>query len=97
MTTIEKQLERKLRAAIEGKGGLCLKLSAQFFTGLPERLCLLPGGQAFFVELKGKGFKPSARQAYVHKQLKKLGFVVFVADTNEALDLTLTAADYVKP
>lgn len=97
MTTLEKLLERKLRAAIEEKGGMCLKLSAQYFTGLPDRLCLLPGGQAFFVELKGKGVKPTPRQAYVHQQLRKLGFTVFVADTNDKLDLTLTVHDYVKP
>jgi hypothetical protein len=97
MNTLEKLLERKLRAAIEEKGGLCLKLSAQFFTGLPDRLCLLPGGHVFFVELKGEGVRVSARQAYVHRQLRKLGFAVFVAGTNDALDLTLTAADYAKP
>jgi hypothetical protein len=97
VNTLEKLLERKLRAAIEEKGGLCLKLSAQYFTGLPDRLCLLPGGQAFFVELKSEGVKTSARQAYVHWQLRKLGFHVFVVGTNDALDLTLTAAGYAKP
>jgi hypothetical protein len=94
MTTTEKKLEKKLRAAIEEKGGLCLKLGAQFFTGLPDRLCLLPGGQAFFVELKSEKYNPSPRQLFVHKQLRKLGFTVFVAGTNEALDLTLTVSNY---
>lgn len=97
MTTEEKRLERMLRQAIEGKGGLCLKLSAQYFTGLPDRLCLLPGGQVLFVELKSEGVKTSARQAFVHGQLRKLGFTVFVADTNAALELMLTVADYAKP
>lgn len=94
MNTEEKILERKLRTAIEEKGGLCLKLSPQFFTGLPDRLCLLPGGKVFFVELKGKDFKPSPRQAYVHRQLRKLGFTVFLADTNANLELILTVEGY---
>jgi hypothetical protein len=96
MNTLEKLLERKLRTAIEEKGGLCLKLSAQFFTGLPDRICLLPEGRVFFVELKGKDYKTTPRQDYVHKQLRKLGFIVFIADTNANLDLVLTCTDYAK-
>ena len=45
----EKHLERLLKNTVEGTmNGLCLKLLSQHITGLPDRLCILPGGKAFF-------------------------------------------------
>lgn len=89
----EKKIEKKLRLGVERLGGLCLKMPATFFAGIPDRLCLLPGALAFFVETKGEGLKLRPRQVYVAKQLEALGFKVYVAN-NEALveDLLKAAA-----
>lgn len=83
--TTEKTIETKLRLGIESLGGLCIKIPATFFAGIPDRLCLLPGGVAFFVETKATGLKPRPRQIWVHNKLKALGFKVFVVNSMEAV------------
>lgn len=82
----EKLIERKLRERVARAGGICLKINSQFFTGLPDRLVLLPGGRVFFVELKSTGRKQSERQIVVSEQLRKLGFPVTVIDDENGLE-----------
>lgn len=82
----EKYLEKRLREAVERLGGLCIKLLPFLFTGLPDRMVLLPGGKIYFVELKTTGADMRPRQKYVKKQLEKLGFKVFIIDTHLALE-----------
>lgn len=81
----EKVLEAGLYLAVGSKNGLCLKMLGLQFTGLPDRLCLLPGAKIFFAEIKSTGKKLRPRQEYVKKQLEKLGFKYYVIDTEEAL------------
>lgn len=81
----EAYIESRLKQAIERLGGLCIKLWALSFTGLPDRLILLPGGKVFFVETKHSEKNPRKRQLVVHQQLRSLGFMVFVIRTNEDL------------
>jgi len=85
----EKLLERKLRIGVEKRGGECWKLAGGFVTGLPDRLILLPGGRAAFAEVKTTGEKPKPRQVYIIKLLLKLGFPVFVIDSEETLQKCL--------
>ena len=87
---IEKKLERGLVVETRYYGGLCIKLWAVSFTGLPDRLVLLPGGVIRFVEVKTAGKKPTARQLYVHKQLTLLGFKVVVLDHQNKFDEIFT-------
>lgn len=87
--TTEKTIETKLRLGIESLGGLCIKIPATFFAGIPDRLCLLPGGRAFFVETKATGLKPRPRQEYVKKQLEALGFTVYVVNSLEGVTALL--------
>lgn len=82
----EKYLERKLREYIESKGGKCIKLIPFNSDGIPDRLCLLPGGLAIFVEVKTKGQKPRKLQLYWHKLLDSLGFIVYVLDSYDKLE-----------
>ena len=82
----EKKLERKLNQDIKNLGGLSIKLLSSQVTGLPDRLCLLPGGRLFFVEVKTTGKKPNKIQDFVHRQFRALGFVVAVIDTTEKLN-----------
>ena len=72
----EKHVEAKYRDAVKAKGGICIKLVAVSFTGLPDRLTLLPGARIWFCEFKfGKG-SLSARQIVVKGILERLGFEV---------------------
>lgn len=74
----ERDIEKKYKKAIEDKGGMCLKLSSQYFSGLPDRLVILPGGDIFFVEFKSPTGILSMRQRSVIRQLKELGVRVEV-------------------
>lgn len=81
MKESEKLIEAKLREAVKKRGGIAIKLLAQFHRGLPDRILLLPGGRAFFVELKSTGCKPGLLQTKAHEMLRSLGFSVYVIDT----------------
>ena len=85
----EKVIERKLLRWVKDAGGKCIKLSSQFYTGLPDRMILLPGGHMFYCELKSTGKQPSKIQKIVHKELTALGFKVYVVDNTEDLSAML--------
>lgn len=77
----EKAIEHKLVEMCKEYGALCIKLLTYQFTGLPDRMCLFPGGTIVFVELKSTGEKPRKIQLAIHKKLKELGFRVETIDT----------------
>jgi len=88
---LEEVVEDALVGGVEALGGFCWKLRMPWFTGVPDRLALLPGGRVFFVELKRpKGGKLSRRQEIVHSQLKKLGFNVLTLNTVELVTCFLS-------
>jgi len=76
----EKLIERKLTAKLREIGGWSIKILSVHINGLPDRLCLLPGGRLFFAEVKTTKKKPEKIQLHVHKRLRKLGFRVEVID-----------------
>lgn len=59
---------------------LCLKFNAPGARGVPDRLVLLPGGIALFIEFKAPGKAPSRLQAHQHARLRRKGFDVLVTD-----------------
>lgn len=76
MTPLEKEIEQKLRDMILRHKGLCLKWVCPGWLGVPDRICLLPNGIIFFVELKRpKGGKRSEMQKWWAKKLTDLGFL----------------------
>lgn len=77
----ESSIEKRLVTEVERVGGWCLKLPAIHNAGLPDRLCLFPGGEVVFVELKAFGKKPRKIQILMHQKLKALGFRVEAIDT----------------
>lgn len=83
----EAQLEQKMKKTVEARGGMFLKWTSPGFTGVPDRIALLPGGRAVFVEVKKPGTKDgrSPRQKRVAFQLSELGFDVVRADSLEDL------------
>lgn len=82
----EKLIERKLRESVKKLGGLAIKFFVLSFTGFPDRIVLMPGGRIWFVELKSTGKKPKGRQPIVIQMLQKLGFEVWVIDSQYLLD-----------
>ena len=75
MTKLEKDIERKLRLSVAAAGGKCLKWTCPGWSGVPDRLVLLPGGRIIFVETKRpKGGKLSAMQEWWRDELLRLGF-----------------------
>lgn len=81
----EKLVERKLVELTKINNGMCIKLLCNHILGLPDRLCLFPGGKLAFVELKTTGEKPKRIQLFMHKKLRALGFRVEVIDTVEGV------------
>lgn len=82
----EKVLERKLAREVEKAGGWSLKMLSTHLTGLPDRVCLMPGGKTFFVEVKTTGEKPTKIQLHQHRKLKRLGFEVYVVDNSQDIN-----------
>ena len=82
----EKYLERKLCAEVKAMGGIAYKFVSPGRRGVPDRMCVLPGGRVVFVELKSYGKKPTPLQEIEIGRLKDLGFEVFVIDSSEKLD-----------
>ncbi len=81
----EKLLECKLVKSVKAVGGIAAKFVSPGFDGMPDRLVLMPGGRAAFVEVKAPGCKPRALQLHRHRLLRRLGFVVFVLDEPEQI------------
>ena len=79
---IEKRIVRKIRSA----GGLCLKWVSPGFTGVPDRIILLPGKRIVFAEIKRPGEDLRPRQKRVRQQIEDLGFTVLRVTGEEDLD-----------
>ena len=79
--TNEREIERKLVLKVKNMGGLALKFISPGLAGVPDRIVLLPKGKIAFVELKAPGKKPRPLQIRRMKQLKDLGFKVYVIDS----------------
>ncbi len=82
----EKLIEKKLREAIRELGGRAEKFIPTYLVGAPDRLVLMPGGKAYWVETKSTGDKLRPRQETRKRQLEKLGFRCYKIDSQQALD-----------
>ena len=83
----ERDLERQLRDQLRRAGCLPLKFESPGYTGVPDRIVLIPGGRIVFVEMKAPGEKERPRQRYVQGLLRRLGFTVFsTVDSREKID-----------
>ena len=81
----EKKIEQKLVTAVKKHGGMCPKFVSPGFDGMPDRLVLLPHGKFAFVEVKAPGEKPRPLQLARHRLLRRLGFAVYVLDSEEQI------------
>lgn len=81
----EKAIEQKLCQATKQRGGICPKFVSPGFDGMPDRIVLLPMGRIGFVEVKAPGKKPRPLQTARHKLLTRLGFKVYVLDSEDQI------------
>ena len=66
---------------------MCPKFVSPGCRGAPDRLVLLAGHPAYFVELKRpRGIKPTPWQLRYHEKLRACGQRVWILRTTEAVD-----------
>ena len=76
----ETKIEAKLVQAVRFRGGICPKLLCPGYSGMPDRIALLPGGKLAFIEVKAPGKQPRPLQLSRHAMLRRLGYRVYVMD-----------------
>ena len=81
----EKAIEQHLVKAVRENGGMCPKFVSPGYSGMPDRIVLMPGGRMAFVKVKAPGMRPRPLQAARHAELRRLGFPVFVLDCPEQI------------
>jgi len=91
----ESQVESRVKSKAKSAGGVAHKWVSPGFTGLPDRIVLLPipsehceivNKYVKLVETKAPGKAPKPRQVFVHQQLRDLGYEVHVPDSREDVD-----------
>lgn len=76
---IEKDVEKYLHKRVTELGGTTRKWVSPGRAGVPDRICFLPTGKVFFVEVKTDKGKLSVRQSREIDELRGLGAEVYVA------------------
>lgn len=80
MLIMEKDIEQALIRMVKKHDGLCLKWVCPGWSGVPDRIILLPGAHIMFVELKRpKGGRRSKLQDKWHEWLTNMGFYCLTA------------------
>ncbi|MCL6598978.1 MAG: VRR-NUC domain-containing protein [Alicyclobacillus macrosporangiidus] len=79
-------METYLRDRVKALGGRAYKFVSPGNAGVPDRLVLLPGARAVFVELKAPGRRPTQLQVVQQQRIATLGFDVRVVDSLEGVD-----------
>lgn len=74
----ESILEQKFKKAVEAEGGLCLKFVSPGKRGVPDRICLFPGGKIVFAEIKAPGGRLHPLQKKCIRKFSQLGHDVVV-------------------
>jgi len=84
-------VEKAFVDAVKAAGGAALKFTSQTINGVPDRLVLLFGGKAAFVELKAPGRQMRLLQRKRRQHLEALGFPVFCVDRLEQINPVIKA------
>ena len=82
----EKDIENYLKESVKKIGGRSYKFTSPGNAGVPDRICIIPGGLIFFVELKAPGKKARKSQEVQIKKLQSLGQTVLIIDSKEQID-----------
>ncbi|MFH5834563.1 VRR-NUC domain-containing protein [Proteiniclasticum sp. C24MP] len=78
----ESKVEKYLKEKVEQLDGMYLKFSSIGTNGVPDRIVILDH-KVYFVELKATGKTPRKLQKYIHAEMLKRGFKVYVIDSFE--------------
>lgn len=80
---LEKEIEQYLRKEIKKHKGMALKFVTPGFSGVMDRIILMPEGKIFFAEIKAPGKKLRSRQVYVKELFENLGLKIYKIDSKE--------------
>jgi hypothetical protein len=82
MRKLESTVERKVAkwAKPNRKRFLFFKLTVPGMRGVPDRICLFPGGRVIFIEFKRPGEEPRKLQVRICERLQAFGFRVYTYD-----------------
>lgn len=89
---LESALEQAVRKYVRSLGGRCFKWVCPGENGVPDRICILPGGKVVFIELKRPGRKDgcSERQKKIMRVLSSLGCKVWLINSLDDLKARLS-------
>lgn len=81
----ESGLEKRICEYVRRLGGRAFKFVSPGAPGVPDRLCVLPGGRIVFIEVKRPGRENglSVQQKKIVSWLRRLGCVVWVINDFE--------------
>lgn len=82
----ESLIENRLKLEVKKRGGLALKFVSPGMAGVPDRIVLIPDGQATFAETKAPGKRMKPIQLKRKAELEGLGFKVYCIDSIKAVD-----------
>lgn len=77
----ERDIEDYLARRVKAMGGEIRKVAWIGRANAPDRLVMLPGRRATWVELKAPGKKPTAQQVREHNRMRRMGELVEVVDS----------------
>lgn len=82
---LESRLEGSIRDYVRKCGGRAFKFTSPGCPGVPDRICVFPGGRVIFVELKRPGVKDgrSPQQKKIGRLLEKLGCDVWLINDRQ--------------
>lgn len=89
----ESQIDKYLKYRIESMGGLCYKLDIPNRRGVPDRLCILPRGGIYFVEVKRPDGKLRSCQNREISRLRKLEQEVWIVYSRDDVDELIEQID----
>jgi hypothetical protein len=84
--TKESDIEKYLVKRVKDVGGQIRKAQWVGHVGAPDRRVMLPNRMPIWIELKAPGKKPEPHQLREHNRMRKLGELVEVIDSYEAVD-----------
>jgi hypothetical protein len=88
----ERDVERHLVKRVEALGGEVRKAQWIGRRGAPDRRVMLPGRLPTWVELKAPGEVAEPHQVREHNRMRRLGELVEVLDSVEAVDAWLASS-----